>query len=112
MIHPVNIARTRSFPEENTGSDHVLLMITFHLRLKRISNPEDTRLKFDLKKLKDPSVAETFQAIVSGKFAPLTIMNNEDADMDSMTTTFNTSVTETASGNPRQMPLEVKSLGH
>ena len=32
-----------------------------------------------------------------GKFAPLTIMNNEDADMDSMITTLNTAVTETAS---------------
>ena len=33
----------------------------------------------------------------SEKFAPLTIMNNEDADMDSMITTLNTAVTETAS---------------
>ena len=30
-------------------------------------------------------------------FAPLTIMNNEDRDMDTMITTFNTAVTETAS---------------
>ena len=34
--------------------------------------------------------------MIGGKFAPLTIMNNEDADMDSMITTFNTAVTETA----------------
>ena len=33
-----------------------LLMTTFHLRLKRISMPKQTRLKFDLEKLKDPSV--------------------------------------------------------
>ena len=39
---------------------------------------------------------ETFQAIIGGKFAPLTIMNSEDTDMDSMITTFNTAVTETA----------------
>ena len=32
-----------------------------------------------------------------GKFAPLTIVNNEDRDMDIMITTFNTAVTETAS---------------
>ena len=32
-----------------------------------------------------------------GKFAPLTIMNNEDTDLDSMNTTFNTAVIETAS---------------
>ena len=52
--------------------------------------------QFDLGKLKDPSVLETFQAVTGGKFAPLTIMNNEDADMDSIITTFNTVVTETA----------------
>ena len=32
-----------------------------------------------------------------GKFTPLTIMNNEDADMDSMITTFNKAGIETAS---------------
>ena len=35
--------------------------------------------------------------MLDGKFAPFTIMNNEDTDLDSMTTTFNTVVTETAS---------------
>ena len=38
----------------------------------------------------------TFQAMIGGKFAPLTIMNSEDTDLDSMITTFNTAVTETA----------------
>ena len=80
-------------------SDHYLLMLTFHLSPKSISKPKHTRLKFDLKKLKNPNVLETFQAMVGGKLAPLTIMNNEDANMDSMITTFNTAVTETASEN-------------
>ena len=35
--------------------------------------------------------------MIGGKFAPLTIMNNKDTDMDSMITTFNTAVMETAS---------------
>ena len=72
-------------------------MRTFHLRLKRISKPKHTRLKFDLEKLKDPDVLETFQAMISGKFAPITIMNNKDTDIDSMITTFNTALTEIAS---------------
>ena len=72
-------------------------MMTFHLRLKRISKPKLTRLKFDIKKLKDPIVLETFHAMIGGKFAPLTIMDNEDTDLDSMIITFNTAVTETAS---------------
>ena len=35
--------------------------------------------------------------MMGGKFAPLTIMSNDDTDIDSMITTFNTAVTETAS---------------
>ena len=53
-------------------------MMTFHLRLKRISKPKHTRLKFDLEKLKDPNVLETLQATIGGKYAPLTIMNNDN----------------------------------
>ena len=85
----VNIARTQSFPEADIGSDHDLLMMTFHLRLSRISKPKNPGLKLDLGKLKDPNVLETFQAMIGGKCAPLTIMSNEDADMDWMITTFN-----------------------
>ena len=98
------MARTRSFPGADFGSDHDLLMMTF--------KPKHTRLKFDLEKLKDPSVFETFQVLIGGKFAPLTIMNNEDTDIDSMITTFNTVVTETASeilGKHRQ---KKKKLDH
>ena len=71
--------------------------MTFRLRLKKISKPKHTRHKFDLEKLKGPNVLETFQAMIDWKFAPLTIMNTEEADMDSMITTFNTAVTETPS---------------
>ena len=76
-------------------------MVTFRLRLKKkqkkTSKPKHTRLKLDLEKLKDPKMLETFQAMIAGRFAPLTIMRNEDTDIDSMITTFNTVVTETAS---------------
>ena len=76
---------------------HDLLMMTFNLRLKRISKPKHTRLKFDLENLKDPDVLKTFQAMISGKFAPLTIMDNEDTDLDSVITIFSTAVIETTS---------------
>ena len=62
--------------------------------------------------MKYPNVLETFQAMIGGRFAPLTIMNNDDTDIDSMITTFNTAVTETASeilGKHRQ---KKKTLGH
>ena len=35
--------------------------------------------------------------MIGWRFAPLTIMSNDDTDIDSMITTFNTAVTETAS---------------
>ena len=54
-------------------------------------------MKFDLEKLKDLNVLETFQAIMGGKFAPLTFMDKEDTDLDSRITTFNTAVTGTDS---------------
>ena len=38
--------------------------------------------------------------MIGGNFAPLTIMNNEDTDMDAMIISFNTAVTETASKTP------------
>ena len=77
----MNIARTRNFPGADIGSDHDLLMMTFRLRLKKISKPKHTRLKFVLEKLKDPNVLESFQAMIGGRFAHLTIMNNEDTDI-------------------------------
>ena len=34
----VNIAKTRSFPGADIGSDHELVMMTFRLRLERVKN--------------------------------------------------------------------------
>ena len=51
--------------------------------------------------------------MIGGKFAPLTIMDNEDTDLDSMITTFNTAVIETASeilGKHRQKKKKTGSL--
>ena len=110
MRSGASIARTRSFTEVDIRSDRDLLMMTFHLRLKRISKPKHTRLKFDLEKLKDPNVLETFQAMTGGKFAPLTIMDNEDTHLDSMITTINAALIETASeilGKHRQNKTKI-----
>ena len=92
----VNIARTRSFPGADIGSDHDLLMTSFHIRLKRISKPKPTRIKFDIEKLKDPDVAEAFKAMIGGKFAPLIILDDKYTDVNLLTNTFNKIVTDTA----------------
>ena len=72
-------------------------MMTFQVRLKRARKPNQPRLRFDLEKLRDPDVACTFQATIGGKFAPLIGLSDEDMDMDTMITTYNTAVTDAAS---------------
>ena len=56
--------------------------------------PNQPRLRFDLEKLRDPDVACTFQATIGGKFASLIGQSDEDMDMDTMITTYNTAVSE------------------
>ena len=56
-----------------------------------------TRVKFDLEKLKDRQVAETFQAMIGGKFAPLTLLVIDDTEVDTLVNTFNKATAETAS---------------
>ena len=89
----VNIAKTRSFPGADIGSDHDLVMMTFKLHLKKVSKQGHSRIRFDLEKLKDPEVAEMFKARIGGKFAPLTLLDTDDVDMDDL---INVAVTETA----------------
>ena len=74
----VNIAKTRSFPGADIGSDHELVMMTFKLRLQRVKNQGSIRIRFSLEKLKDPNIAKIFQATIGGKFAPLLALENQD----------------------------------
>ena len=71
-------------------------MMTFRVRLKKGRKPNQPRLRFDLEKLRDPDVACTFQATIGGKFASLIGLSDEDMDIDTMITTYNTAVTDAA----------------
>ena len=72
--------------------------------------PNQPRLRFDLEKYKrDPDVACISQATICGKFTPLIGLRDEDMDIKTMITTYNTAVTDAASeilGNKchRKMP--------
>ena len=72
-------------------------MMTFRVRLKKARKPNQPRLRFDLEKLRDPDVTCTFQATIGGKFALLIGLSDEDMDMDTMITTYNTAVTDASS---------------
>ena len=54
-------------------------------------------MKFALEKLKDPKIAEAFQAMISGKFAPLATLEEENTDREILTNKFNNAMTDTAS---------------
>ena len=86
-----------SFPGGDIGSDHDLLMMTFGVGLKAARKQNQPRLRFDLMKLRDPDVACTFQAMTGGKIPPLTRLRDEDMDINTMITTYNTAVTDAAS---------------
>ena len=74
-------------------------MTTFRAHLKKTKNPIQSRQRFDLEKLRNPNVAATFQATTGVKFAPLINLRDDDIDIDidRMITTYNTTVTDTAS---------------
>ena len=81
----VNVQRTRGFPGADIRSDHDLVMTIFRVRLKKAKKPTQSRLTFDLEKLRNPHVAGTFQATVGGKFALLIKLREDDIDIDNMT---------------------------
>ena len=81
---------TRSFPGADIGSNHDLVMMTFRDRLMKTKKTTQSRLRFDFK-------GGTLQATTGGKFAPLINLKDDDLDIESMITTYNTAVTDTAS---------------
>ena len=74
-----NKANTRSFPGADIGSDHDLVLTTIKLKLKTKRFTKSPRIRFDLEKLKNPKIAEVFQATVGGKFAARCVL---DSDVD------------------------------
>ena len=72
----VNIAKTRSFPGADIGSDLEILIMTFRLHLQRVKNKGSIRIRFSLEKLKYPNIEEIFRATIGGKFAPLLALEN------------------------------------
>ena len=74
----IKTAKTRTFPGADVGSDHDMVIMTLQTRLKNSRKPTQPRIRFDLGKLNDPTLVD------------------EDADLDSMVTHFNKTVTDTA----------------
>ena len=86
----------RSFPGADTGRDHDLVMMICGVHLKKARKPTQPRLRFDLEMLRDPDVACAFQATAGGKFAPHISLRDDDMEIDTMITTYNTALTDAA----------------
>ena len=54
--------KTRTFPGADVGSDHDLVMMTMKTKLSKRKKQKNPRIKFNLEKLNDKSIAEEFQA--------------------------------------------------
>ena len=66
---------------------------TIKIKLKKNNKSTNNRIKFDLEKLKDPSIVETFKAQFGGKFAALSLI---DIDINELTSGFNEAIRSTA----------------
>uniref|UniRef100_H3A2T9 Uncharacterized protein n=1 Tax=Latimeria chalumnae TaxID=7897 RepID=H3A2T9_LATCH len=64
----INMTGTRIFPGADIGSDYDLVMMMLKLKLKKHPGPANTRIRYDLEKLKDPNIEEDFKSQISGKF--------------------------------------------
>ena len=72
-------------------------MMTFRVRLEKARKPNQPRLRFDREKLMDTDLACTFQATIGGTFASLIGLRDEDMEINTMITIYNTAVTDAAS---------------
>ena len=82
--------------EETVPFNHLKLPETEHFQVQISRKRTQPRIRFDLEKLNDPTRMSAFQATVGGRFAPLAVLVDEDADLDSMVTHFNKAVIDTA----------------
>ena len=77
----VNRAKTRTFNKPDIGSDHDLVTMTLKVKLSTIKKNKLSRTRFDIEKLKDPEVAESYQEELAGKFAPLLLLDQDPQDL-------------------------------
>ena len=84
--------KTRTFPGADVGSDHDLVMMTMKTKLSKRKKQKNPRIKFNLEKLNDQSIADEFQAKIGGKFASLLLLEN----VDELTEGFNAAIAEVA----------------
>ena len=89
----INKAQTRTFPGADIGSDHDMVLMTLKLKLKKDQKKNNPLIRYDVEKLKDPGIAAEFQASIGGRFAALTLL---EENIDSLTESVKEVLHETA----------------
>ena len=69
-----------------------MVMMMFQTRLKKSRKQTQPRIRFDLEKLNDPLVMN--EPTIGSRFAPLAMLVDKDAELDSIVTDINKVVTE------------------
>ena len=82
-LHNVKVRRGA-----DVGSDHMLVMATLSLKLRRARKREERQLRFDVGKLRNPDVKKTFKLEVKNRFSIL--QDEQELKIDS----FNQALTE------------------
>ena len=73
------------------GIDAGIVMMTFQTQLKKSRKPTQTRIRFDLENLNDPSMMNAFfQATIGGRFASLDMLVDEYLELDPIVTEYST----------------------
>ena len=65
--------------------------------MKKVRKPNQAKLRFDLEKLRNPGMACKFQVATGRKFASLIGLRDEDKDVNTAITSYNTAVTNSTS---------------
>uniref|UniRef100_H3ABM4 Reverse transcriptase domain-containing protein n=1 Tax=Latimeria chalumnae TaxID=7897 RepID=H3ABM4_LATCH len=89
----INMAGTRTFPGVGVGSGHDLIAMTLKMKLKKHPRPANTRIRYDLEKLKDPNVTKDFNNQIGGKLVPFLLM---DQDAETLSRNISEGLSETA----------------
>lgn len=73
---------SRTFPGADVGSDHDLVVMAIKVKLLKKCREKVVCIKYDVKKLKNPNIADQFKAQIGGKFAPLLLLLDVNEQTD------------------------------
>ena len=75
-----SVTNSRSFPSADIGSDHQLIITNIKLKLKAKKKQPNIMKRYDVSRLKSPTIKSNYEASIGGKFGPL--LNLQDTDVE------------------------------